>query len=107
MEVLVSNKLYVGNISFSSTEEGISNLFGQHGSVVSVNIIKDRETGRSRGFCFVEMTDEPQATAAIAALNGTEFDGRRLTVNEAKEREPRTGSRPFRGGDNRGDRRSY
>lgn len=100
----MSNKLYVGNISFGSTEESISNLFAQYGSVVSVKIITDRDTGRSRGFCFVEMSDEAQANAAIAALNGTEFDGRALTVNEAKERAPGE-RRPFRGDNNRNDNR--
>jgi len=82
----VSKKLYVGNLSFNSTEEEIKTMFGQFGEVTSVTIIKDRDTGRSRGFGFVEMEN---ADAAIAQLNGKEFGGRALTVNEAREREDR------------------
>jgi RNA recognition motif-containing protein len=84
----VAKKLYVGNLSFSSTEEEIKTLFGQFGDVTSVTIIKDRDTGRSRGFGFVEMEN---ADAAIAQLNGKEVGGRTLTVNEAREREDRGG----------------
>lgn len=82
----MSKKLYVGNLSFNSTEEEIKTMFGQFGEVTSVTIIKDRDTGRSRGFGFVEMEN---ADAAIAQLNGKEFGGRALTVNEAREREDR------------------
>jgi len=81
-------KLYVGNLPFSATEDSVKTLFSQHGAVSSVAIITDRETGRSRGFCFVEMEG---AEAAIAALNGFDMEGRKLVVNEAREREPRTG----------------
>lgn len=79
-------KLYVGNLSFTSSEEEIKTLFSQFGEVTAVTIIKDRDTGRSRGFGFVEMEN---ADAAIAQLNGKEFGGRTLTVNEAREREDR------------------
>jgi RNA recognition motif-containing protein len=82
----VSKKLYVGNLSFNSTEEEIKAAFGQFGEVTSVTIIKDRDTGRSRGFGFVEMEN---ADAAVAQLNGKDFGGRTLTVNEAREREDR------------------
>ncbi len=77
--------IYIGNLSFSATEDEIRELFGQHGTVHSVKLISDRETGRPRGFGFVEMDDEP-ADAAIDALNETEFGGRTMRVNQAKER---------------------
>ena len=82
-------KLYVGNLPFSATNEDISELFGQHGTVHSVALINDRETGRPRGFGFVEMDDDA-AMAAIQALDGHEIDGRALRVNEAQDR-PRGG----------------
>ncbi|MBI1336335.1 MAG: RNA-binding protein [Phycisphaera sp.] len=81
-------KIYVGNLSFKSTEDDIRDLFGQHGNVEEVAIITDRETGRSRGFAFVTMSDSGEANAAIEAINGMEVGGRALTVNEAR---PRTG----------------
>ena len=80
-------KLYVGNLPFSATETAVRELFEQHGSVESVNLITDRDTGRPRGFGFVEMQDGGEA--AMSALNGIEMDGRNLTVNEAKKREDR------------------
>ena len=83
----MSKRLYVGNLAFSVTSDELSELFGQHGSVTSADVIKDRETGRSRGFGFVEMTEG--GDAAIEALNGTELQGRTLTVNEAKPRDRR------------------
>ena len=83
-------KIYVGNLPFSATDDQISNLFGQHGTIHSVALINDRETGRPRGFGFVEMDDDA-ATAAIQALDGKEMDGRNLRVNEAQDR-PRGGS---------------
>ena len=92
--------IYVGNLSFSTTEEGLRSLFEQSGPVDTVTIIQDRVTGRSRGFGFVEMPDESDGQAAIAALDGNDFDGRNLKVNQAKEREDR-GSRGG-GGDRRG-----
>ena len=86
----MSKKIYVGNLSFNTTEDGLRDHFGQHGEVHSATIITDRETGRARGFGFVEM-DEAGANAAIAALDQVEFEGRSLKVNEAKQREDRGG----------------
>lgn len=83
--------IYVGNLSYSTEENELHDLFAQHGSVDRVNIITDRETGRPRGFGFVEMSDETAGRNAIEALNGTEFGGRTLTVNEARPRPPRGG----------------
>ena len=80
-------RIYVGNLPFSATEAELKELFGQHGEVFSVTLITDRETGRPRGFGFVEM-DQQTADAAIEALNNQEFGGRSLRVNEAKERAP-------------------
>ncbi|MCB1163380.1 MAG: RNA-binding protein [Candidatus Krumholzibacteriia bacterium] len=84
----MAKKLYVGNLPFSATEDEIRALFEKHGTVVSVNLINDRETGRPRGFGFVEMEDP---TAAMSALDGFEFGGRTLRVNEAEERRDRGG----------------
>ena len=84
-------KLYVGNISFNTTNQDLNDLFGAVGTVESTNIIEDRETGRSRGFGFVEMSSAAEAQAAIASLDGQEVDGRNLKVNEAKPREDRAG----------------
>jgi len=92
--------IYVGNLSFSTTEEGLRRLFEQSGTVDTVTIIQDRVTGRSRGFGFVEMPDDSDGQAAIAALDGNDFDGRNLKVNQAKEREDR-GSRGGGGGGRR------
>lgn len=97
----MTTKLYVGNLSFNTSTSDLEQMFGESGTVQSTNIIEDRETGRSRGFGFVEMSTKEEATAAIAALNGKEIDGRALTVNEAKPREDRGGSGGGRGG-NRG-----
>jgi RNA recognition motif-containing protein len=80
-------KIYVGNLPFSATDDELTQLFGQHGTVHSVALINDRETGRPRGFGFVEM-DDNEATAAISALNGYEMDGRNLRVNQAEDRRP-------------------
>ncbi|MDR1657914.1 MAG: RNA-binding protein [Deltaproteobacteria bacterium] len=91
--------IYVGNLPFSSTQAEISDLFGRYGTVHSVNLISDRETGRPRGFGFVEM-DPDQALAAIEALNGTELGGRSLRVNEARGREERGGGERRSGGGN-------
>lgn len=77
-------KLYVGNLSFNTTDQGLTDLFGEVGTVNSVNIIEDRETGRSRGFGFVEMASDADGQNAIAQLDGKEVDGRNLKVNEAK-----------------------
>ena len=88
----MSAKLYVGNLSFDTTTEDLEKMFGEIGTVESTNIIEDRETGRSRGFGFVEMSSKEEGQNAISALNGKEIDGRALTVNEAKPREDRAGS---------------
>jgi RNA recognition motif-containing protein len=80
-------KLYVGNLSFSTTEAQLRDLFGQHGEVASAALVMDRETGRPRGFGFVEFNNDEHAKAAMAALSGKNVDGRDLTVNEAKPRE--------------------
>lgn len=81
--------LYVGNLSFDTTEAAVREAFGQYGTVSSVRLITDRETGHSRGFGFVEMDDDQAAQSAMNALNGQDLDGRALTVNEARPREPR------------------
>ena len=86
----MSQKMYVGNLSFQTTETDLSDLFAQAGDVESVRIITDRDTGRSRGFGFVEMSEE-NAAKAIAQFNGTQLDGRELTVNEAKPQVKREG----------------
>ena len=88
----MSTKLYVGNLSFSNTEADLKELFGRHGSVESVNVIMDRETGRPRGFAFVEMSEGSAAQDAIRALDGTDFGGRTIKVNEAQSKQ-RSGGR--------------
>jgi RNA recognition motif-containing protein len=92
-------KLYVGNLSFDTTENDLQDLFEQLGQVGEVSLMMDRMTGRSRGFAFVTMNDNAQATAAVAALNGKDLNGRTLNINEARPREerPRSGG----GGGNR------
>jgi cold-inducible RNA-binding protein len=82
-------KLYVGNLSFETTENDLQDMFEQHGKVTDVALMMDRSTGRSRGFAFVTMGDATEGTAAIAAFNGKEVQGRTLTVNEARPREDR------------------
>jgi RNA recognition motif-containing protein len=82
----MAKKLYVGNLSFNTTEDGLRNLFSGFGNVASVKIILDRETGNSKGFGFIEMGSEDEANAAIAGTNGREFDGRQLRVNEAMDK---------------------
>jgi len=91
-------KLYVGNLSFNTSTQDLETMFGEIGTVESTNIIEDRETGRSRGFGFVEMSTKEEGQNAISTLNGKEIDGRALTVNEAKPRESNGGG----GGGNRG-----
>lgn len=91
----LAKRIYVGNLPFSSTEEEIREAFSAHGTVTGVDVITDRETGRPRGFAFVEMEEASAADAAIAALDGNDFGGRNLRVNEAQER---------RGGGGRGRR---
>jgi RNA recognition motif-containing protein len=94
----MGSKLYVGNLSYNTTSSELEQLFGQHGTVQSAEVIQDRDTGRSKGFGFVQMGSDEEAQAAIAALNGQQQDGRALTVNEAKPREDRGGSRGGGGG---------
>jgi RNA recognition motif-containing protein len=94
----MGSKLYVGNLSYNTTSSDLEQLFSQHGTVQSAEVISDRDSGRSKGFGFVQMGSDEEAQAAIAALNGQEQDGRTLTVNEAKPREDRGGG----GGGGRG-----
>ena len=87
----MSNKLYVGNLSFNTTENDLNDAFAAHGTVTETNLMMDRETGRPRGFGFVTMSSADEANKAIEALNGKEVDGRALTVNVARPREERAG----------------
>ncbi len=87
----MGKKLYVGNLSYQVTNSALEQLFSEFGTVQSAEVIMDRDAGRSKGFGFVEMGTEQEAQAAIAALSGKEHEGRALTVNEAKPREPRSG----------------
>jgi RNA recognition motif-containing protein len=87
----MSMKLYVGNLSFDTSAQDLEDLFGKHGTVESTNIIEDRETGRSRGFGFVEMSSKEEAETAIKELDGKEVGGRALKINEAKPQEKRAG----------------
>jgi len=89
--------IFVGNLAFAATESSIRALFEPYGNVERVNVVTDRDTGRSRGFAFVEMTDSAEADRAIAALNGTELDGRALNINEARPK-PSGGGGGFGGG---------
>jgi RNA recognition motif-containing protein len=98
----MGKKLYVGNLPYSATEDALAEKFGQCGTVESAKIITDRDTGRSKGFGFVEMSADDEAQAAITKFNDTEFDGRRMTVNEAKPMAPRESRGGFGGG--RGER---
>ena len=103
----MGKKLYVGNLSYNVDSSELEQMFAPHGQVVSAQIINDRDTGRSKGFGFVEMANDNEAEAAIAALNGHEHEGRALTVNEARPREerPRGGGGGYGGGGGgRGDR---
>ncbi len=117
----MGTKLYVGNLSFRTTSEELKDAFASVGTVESASVIEDRDTGRSRGFAFVEMATPEEAAAAIEQFNGKDFGGRNLTVNEAKPREDRGGGRGGygggrgggggygggRGGDRGGDRGGY
>ncbi len=98
----MSKRIYVGGLPFKTTEEELNALFTTHGAVTSAKLITDKYSGQSRGFGFVEMANDEEATAAISKLDGTDFDGRKLTVNEARPMEPRAGG--FNGG--RSDRGS-
>ena len=88
-------KIYVGNLSFNSNDDDLAAIFSQYGEVASAKVILDRDTGRSRGFGFVEMNDDNAADQAIQGVNGQEIDGRTLNVNEARPREPRRGNSPW------------
>ncbi|MCF7806071.1 MAG: RNA-binding protein [Simkaniaceae bacterium] len=110
-EFTLANKLYVGNISYDLNNDDLQNLFQTHGTVISARIVMDRDTGRSKGFGFVEMSSTEEANAAIHALNGTEINGRALTVNEARPQTDRGSQAPrgaerggFRGGRGNGHR---
>ncbi|TSA05289.1 MAG: RNA-binding protein [Nitrospiraceae bacterium] len=102
----MGTKLYVGGLPYSTTEQQLSELFAPQGSVTSAKVITDKFTGQSRGFGFVEMSTEDEAQKAISALNGTQLDGRTMTVNEAKPQEKRTGGGGggYGGGGGGGDR---
>jgi RNA recognition motif-containing protein len=100
----MSKKLYVGNLSYTVSNRDLEEMFAAHGSVESANVIMDRETGRSKGFGFVEMSNDQDAQSAISAMHGKDFKGRSLTVNEARPREEKSGG-GFGGGGN-GSRRS-
>ena len=101
----MAKKLYVGNLTYETTDGDLQNLFTSHGAVQSAQVIMDRETGRSKGFGFVEMDKADEAQAAITALNGHEVNGRALTVNEARPREDRSGGSS--GGRSSGGGRRY
>jgi RNA recognition motif-containing protein len=94
----MGKKLYVGNLGYNVTSEDLNQLFGQNGTVQSADVIMDRETGKSKGFGFVEMSSDEEAQTAIAALNGQEYSGRVLTVNEARPRPEGGGGRGGFGG---------
>jgi cold-inducible RNA-binding protein len=85
----MAKKLYVGNLSYNTTEEDLRELFASYGTISSLNLISDRDTGRPKGFGFVEMSSEAEARAAISGLNAREVDGRQIKVNEANDRPPR------------------
>src|SRR5262249_33593633 len=102
-EIMANSKLYVGNLSYGTSQEDLEELFGKHGQVTEVRIIRDMNSGQSRGFAFVEMATPADAQKAIEALNGYELQERALVVNEARPKESGGGGRPRGGG--RGDRR--
>jgi cold-inducible RNA-binding protein len=97
-EEITVKKIFVGHLDFKATEDQVRSLFEQHGAVERVSLMTDRETGRSRGFAFVEMADAAEAERAIAALNGYNFSGRALNVNEARPKVEGGGGGGFRGG---------
>lgn len=103
----MGKKIYVGNLSFNIDSDQLSDVFAEFGTVDSANVITDRETGRSKGFGFVEMSAEAEAQAAISKLNGMELAGRAMNVSEAKPQEPRSGGGGGRGGFGGGGSRRY
>ena len=102
----MGKKIYVGNLSYNMDDQSLTNLFSAHGTVESARIVMDRDTGRSKGFAFVEMSEESEAQSAIEKLNGTEQLGRAMNVSEAKPMAPRDNRGGGGGGRNFGDRRS-
>jgi len=98
---VMAKRIYVGNLPWSCSNADLESLFNAHGEVVSAEIIEDRETGRSRGFGFVQMNSDEDSDRAIEALNGTDMGGRSLVVNEARERQPRRGGGGGGGGGGR------
>ena len=103
----MATKLYVGNLTYDVTDSDLQNLFSPHGTVRSAQVIMDRDIGRSKGFGFVEMESSEQAQAAIKAMNGQDSNGRALTVNEARPREDRGGSKSSNGPAGVGNNRRY
>ena len=103
----MGKKLYVGNLAFSVTESSLAEIFSQHGTVDSCALITDRDTGRSKGFAFVEMSTNEEAANAITTLNGQELEGRALTVNEARPKEDRSGGGFGGGGQRQSGRPRY
>lgn len=101
----MANKLFVGNLTYTTTENDLQDHFAQAGTVLTVNVMQDRMTGRSRGFAFVEMASQEEANKAIEMFHQKEFQGRPLTVNEARPREERPPGGGYRGGGGGGDRR--
>ncbi len=97
-------RLFVGSLSWDTTDESMKTFFSQAGTVVSANVIKDKYSGKSRGFGFVEMSSDEEAKKAVETLNGQTLDGRQIVVNEARPMAPRSGPGPGRGGDDRGGR---
>ena len=97
----MGKKLYVGNLPYAATEQDLLDKFSASGTVDSAKLITDRNTGRSKGFGFIEMASDAEAQAAIDALNGTDYDGRPMTVNEAKPQQKRSGGGDYGGGGNR------
>ena len=103
----MNTKLYVGNLSYDVTENGLKDMFAPHGAVTEVNLVMDRVTGKPRGFAFVTLSTKEEADAAVHALNGKEWEGRNLTVNEARPREERPAYSGGSGGSGGGRDRRY
>lgn len=103
----MNTKLFVGNVSFNTTENDLQDAFAAHGTVVETNLMTDRATGRPRGFAFVTMASPEEAQKAISAMNGANLDGRSLTVNEARPKTDRPEGGPRRGGGSGGPRREF
>src|SRR5271166_5269615 len=106
-EEIMGKKLYVGNLPFTTTDQDLSEIFTQVGQVASAKVIMDRDSGRSKGFGFVEMNSDEEAQSAISQFNGAQLNGRPLTVNEARPMAPRANSNGFAGGGGGGNRRGF